>query len=72
MRGDRLKWLFFGAMFFFTTLFTSYPKADQLQDAKNKLNQIQKTITETKKKKEEVINQKNDIAAQIADLDKKT
>nr|WP_211232381.1 M23 family metallopeptidase [Thermoanaerobacter thermocopriae] len=58
-------------MFFFTTLFTSYPKADQLQDAKNKLNQIQKTITETKKKKEEVINQKNDIAAQIADLDKK-
>ncbi|ADH61457.1 Peptidase M23 [Thermoanaerobacter mathranii subsp. mathranii str. A3] len=71
MRGYRLKWLFFGAMFFFTTLFTSYPKADQLQDAKNKLNQIQKTITETKKKKEEVINQKNDIAAQIADLDKK-
>jgi len=71
LRGYRLKWLFFGAMFFFTTLFTSYPKADQLQDAKNKLNQIQKTITETKKKKEEVINQKNDIAAQIADLDKK-
>ena len=52
-------------------LFTSYPKADQLQDAKNKLNQIQKSITETKKKKEEIINQKNDIAAQIADLDKK-
>ncbi|MFV9568221.1 murein hydrolase activator EnvC family protein [Thermoanaerobacter mathranii] len=71
MRGYRLKWLFFGAMFFFTILFTSYPKADQLQDAKNKLNQIQKTITETKKKKEKVINQKNDIAAQIADLDKK-
>jgi len=71
LRGYRLKWLFFGAMFFFTTLFTSYPKADQLQDAKNKLNQIQKTITETKKKKEEIINQKNDIAAQIADLDKK-
>jgi len=71
LRGYRLKWLFFGATFFFTTLFTSYPKADQLQDAKNKLNQIQKTITETKKKKEEVINQKNDIAAQIADLDKK-
>lgn len=71
LRRYRWKWLLFAVIFFFTLLFTSYPKADQLQDAKNKLNQIQKSITETKKKKEEVINQKNDIAAQIADLDKK-
>lgn len=71
MRRYRWKWLIFVVIFLFTVLFTSYPKADQLQDAKNKLNQIQKSITETKKKKEEIINQKNDIAAQIADLDKK-
>lgn len=61
----------FGVVFFLTTLFISYPRADQLQDAKNKLNLIQKSINETKKKKEEIINKKNDIAAQIADLDKK-
>jgi len=71
LRRYRWKWLIFVVIFLFTVLFTSYPKADQLQDAKNKLNQIQKSITETKKKKEEIINQKNDIAAQIADLDKK-
>lgn len=71
MRRYRWKWLIFVVIFLFTVLFTSYPKADQLQDAKNKLNQIQKSITETKKKKEEIINQRNDIAAQIADLDKK-
>lgn len=71
LRRYRWKWLIFIAVFFFTILLTSYPRADQLQDAKNKLNQIQKSITETKKKKEEVIHQKNDIAVQIADLDKK-
>jgi murein DD-endopeptidase MepM/ murein hydrolase activator NlpD len=71
LRRYRREWLLFAVVFLFTVLFTSYPKADQLQDAKNKLNQIQKSITETKKKKEEIINQKNDIAIQIADLDKK-
>ncbi|MGB9780516.1 murein hydrolase activator EnvC family protein [Caldanaerobacter sp.] len=71
MQKYRLKWIVFAAVFLFTALLSSYPKADQLQDAKNKLNQIQKTLVETKKKKQEIINQKNDIETQLKELDKK-
>lgn len=71
LRKYKLKWLIFALVFLVTALFASYPRADQLQDAKNKLNQIQKTLVETQKKKQEIINQKNDIAAQLKELDKK-
>ncbi|AIS52955.1 membrane-bound metallopeptidase [Thermoanaerobacter kivui] len=71
MKKDRLKWLIFAVAFAVSTLFMTYPRADQLQDAKNKLNKIQKSINETKKKKDEIINQKKDIAAQIKELDNK-
>ncbi|WP_415853203.1 murein hydrolase activator EnvC family protein [Thermoanaerobacter kivui] len=71
LKKDRLKWLIFAVAFAVSTLFMTYPRADQLQDAKNKLNKIQKSINETKKKKDEIINQKKDIAAQIKELDNK-
>ncbi|MGI1690695.1 murein hydrolase activator EnvC family protein [Thermoanaerobacter uzonensis] len=70
-RKNRLKWVVFTVLFAISTLFISCPKADQLQDVKNKLNQIQNSINETKERKEQIINQKRDVAAQIKEIDNK-
>ncbi|KHO63105.1 metalloendopeptidase [Thermoanaerobacter sp. YS13] len=70
-KKNRLKWVVFTVLFAISTLFISCPKADQLQDVKNKLNQIQNSINETKERKEQIINQKRDVAAQIKEIDNK-
>jgi len=70
-KKNRVKWVVFTVLFAISTLFISCPKADQLQDVKNKLNQIQNSINETKERKEQIINQKRDVAAQIKEIDNK-
>jgi murein DD-endopeptidase MepM/ murein hydrolase activator NlpD len=70
IRG-RFKKLIFLILFSVSILIASCPKADQLQDAQNKLNSVQQSIEELRKKQAEISNQKEDITAQLKDLDSK-
>ncbi|MGB9678386.1 MAG: murein hydrolase activator EnvC family protein [Thermoanaerobacteraceae bacterium] len=71
MKRNKGKVIVFLAVFILSSLFASYTKADQLQDAKKKLNDVQSSITQIKKNKEKIINQKQDISSQLKDLDTK-
>lgn len=71
LKRNKGKVIVFLAVFILSSLFASYTKADQLQDAKKKLNDVQSSITQIKKNKEKIINQKQDISSQLKDLDTK-
>lgn len=69
MEKNRRKKYLFIAVFVLSSLFMTYPRADQLQDAQNKLNKIQQSINATKKKQAQISSQKKDIAGQLKELD---
>lgn len=71
MKKDRGKKILFLAFFALSSLLMTYPKAGELQDAQNKLNKIQQSINENKKKQAQISSQKKDIAGQIKELDAK-
>jgi len=71
LKEGRCKKIIFVFLVSVSLLTTSFPKADQLQDAKNKLNNIQNAISQNKNKQNQIANQKEDIQKEIQDLDMK-
>lgn len=66
-----MKKILFLVVFALSSLFMTYPRADQLQDVQNKLNKIQQSINDTRKKQAQISSQKKDIAGQLKELDVK-
>lgn len=71
MKEGRYRKIAFAVLLSASFLITSFPKADQLQDAKNKLNNIQSAINQNKNKQNQIASQKQDIAKEIQELDMK-
>jgi murein DD-endopeptidase MepM/ murein hydrolase activator NlpD len=71
LKEGRCRKIVFVFLISISLLTTSFPKADQLQDAKNKLNNIQSAISQNKNKQNQIASQKEDIQKEIQDLDMK-